>query len=291
MDTPTASPEARDDDRQPVVVYEPLADGAEPWRPYLEGVRARRSFIWELARSDLKADHYDTVLGQIWLVLNPILMAAVWLLVRTVIRPAGDGETRGDIITHLMFGIFLFQFTAALVGGGTKSIVSRKGMLLNTSFPRLTFTIVDLLKACMELVPTLLVYSVIHVALDQPIGWALLWFPVFLLVQTAFSYGLLLYLAALTVRFRDVENVTRYVLRLWMFCSPILFTVQEIPENLLPYLQLNPLFPFFAAYEQIMDGVAPDPKYLLWGTLWAVSLMVIGFWYFRKKERSFAFWL
>jgi teichoic acid transport system permease protein len=275
----------------PLVVYEPTSKGTQAVGPYVRGLLRRRPFMWELARSDLKAEHYDTVLGQVWLLLNPLLMAAVWLLVREVIRPVGTEENRQDIIAHLIIGIFMFQYTSGLISGGAMAVVSRKPMIMNSPFPRLVFPLVDLTKAAIELVPTVLVYAVISLWLGQPITVYLLWFPVIVVMQTMFSFGLGLILATLTVFVRDVSNFVRYVLRLWMFCSPILYTVAEIPPNMLKYLQLNPLFPYFAAYENIFDGVPPEPRYLLWGLAWGVATLAVGIVMFFRKERDFAIWL
>ena len=276
---------------EPVVVYEPTGSKIPPLRRYLSDIWRRRPFIWEMSRSDLKAEHYDTVFGQAWLLLNPLLMAAVWLLVREVIRPAGTAENRQDIIAHLIIGIFMFQYTANLIGSGTNAIISRKAMIMNTPFPRAIFPIVDLTKALVELVPTAAVYLTLHVLLGQPVTWQLLWFPAFVAAQTLFTFGVVLLLAAVTVYFRDMANLTRYILRLWMFCSPILYTVAEIPPNLLWLLQLNPLFPFFAGYEDIFDGVSPGIGMFLWGMAWAVGAFVVGAVVFLRKERDFAIWL
>lgn len=282
---------ATTDRPSPVVVYEPISAGRQRLVPYLRDVARRRPFMWELARSDLKAEHYDTVLGQVWLLLNPLLMAAVWLIVREVIRPVGTEANRQDIVAHLIIGIFMFQYTAGLIGTGAMSVVSRKPMILNTPFPRAVFPIVDLTKAFVELIPTVAVYFALHVILGQPVTVYLLWFPVIVFLQTLFSFGLALLLGTVTVYVRDVANFIRYVLRLWMFCSPILYTVAEIPPHMLRWLQLNPLFPYFAAYENICDGVPPEPKYLLWGLAWGLAAFVAGAWIFLRKERDFAIWL
>lgn len=275
----------------PLTVYEPPKHFLPPLRPYFREVRTRWAFMRELARTDLKAKHYDTFFGQIWLILSPLLMAAVWLLVREVIRPAGNEENRSDIIAHLILGVFMFNYGASVISGGITSVIRRKGFILNTNFPRMVFPISDLMRALVELVPVVIVYSVLNVLLAQPITWNLLWFPVIVALQTVFVFGFGLLLGTMNVFVRDVSNLMRPLIRLWMFCSPILYTVEEIPAHLLPYLQLNPLFPFFAAYENIFDGVPPEPKYLLWGLGWGLLALLVGAVAFLRKERDFAIWL
>lgn len=272
----------------PLTVYGPVGARIPRLRTYAGEIWLRRAFMRALIVTDLKAKHYDTFFGQAWLVLNPILQAAVWLLVREVIRPAGTDETRSDIIAHLVLGLFMFQYMSGLVTSGVTAIVNRKRMILNTSFPRGLFIAVDLAKGLIELGPTMLVYLCLMVVLGQPFTWYLVWFIPITVLLTFFALGLMMGLGTLQVYFRDTQNFIGFIMRLWLFCSPILFKVSEIPDHLLPYLQLNPLFGFFAAYEQIFDGTAPDPKYLLWGFGWALLTCTVGGYAFLRKERDFA---
>ena len=72
-------------------VYESTATGLPPLRPYFAELWGRRRFIWHLARTDLKAEHYDSAIGQLWVILDPLLLAAVYFLLRTVVKPVGTG--------------------------------------------------------------------------------------------------------------------------------------------------------------------------------------------------------
>ena len=78
-------------------VYEPTVTGLPELRPYLAALAQRRRFMWHLARTDLKAEHYDTALGQLWVILDPLLTAAVYFLFRTVIRSPGSAANRSSI--------------------------------------------------------------------------------------------------------------------------------------------------------------------------------------------------
>lgn len=273
--------------QQTETVYEPSTRRLPNLHSYLLWLWERRPFIWHLARTRIKARNYDTLLGQVWLVLNPVLMAAVWVLVRTVIRPVDEADL-ADTVTHIILGMFMFQYFSNMVSEGARSIISNRRMVLNMSLPRMVFPIADMFEALYGLVPTVLVYVLVQELFGQPFTWALLTFPVFVFLLTVFAFGMMLLLSTVTVFFRDTTNFIRYVLRLWMFSSPILYKVSEIPPNLLPYLQLNPLFPFFAAFEQMFDGKLPDVGYLFWATAWALTSLMIGAYFFLTREHEFA---
>src|SRR5689334_13034853 len=94
------------------IVYEPTASGLPRLRPYLAELRARWPFIRHLARTAQKSEHYETTLGRVWVVLDPLLLAAVYYLFRVVVRAAGTPQTRNAIVDHLLWGLFFYYYTS-----------------------------------------------------------------------------------------------------------------------------------------------------------------------------------
>jgi teichoic acid transport system permease protein len=274
--------------RRAVTVYEPTVTGLPPIGEYLRGVWARRPFMWHLARTELKARNYDTALGQAWVILDPLLMAAVYYLLRTVVRPLGPGQNQNFLIDHLIWSVFFFQYTAKSLRQGAQSILGNKQMVLNTAFPRAVFPIVAVLVALLDFLPTLLVYFVIHAALGLPFGPSFIFVPGMIFLLTLFNLGCALFYAPLTVFFRDTTSLLPYLTQIWTYVTPVLYTVQEIPPNLLVYLRWNPLYPFWAALEQIFAGRMPSFGYLLAASAWSVVFFVGGSILFLLREREFA---
>ena len=274
-------------------VYEPSTLGLPPMRPYVLGVWQRRSFIWEMARTKLKAEHYNTVLGQVWILLDPLLMAAVYLLLRTVIRPMGSPEERWALIAHLIVAIFFFSYVRKAVNAGSKAVTGNKALVLNTAFPRGVLPVEAIIRAFLGFLPMLVIYVPLHALLGQPFGFeALLFLPVLLALMTVFNFGLVCLLAPLTVFFRDTESFITYLVRIWFFTTPILWTVAEmserVPENIQTWLRWNPLFPYFAMLEQIWDAQVPSAAYLLQATGWGLLMVIVGVPVFLLRERDFA---
>lgn len=282
MATPSHAPEA-------LTVYEPTVTGLPPLRPYVRGVWERRSLIGEMARTSLKAKHYNSVLGQIWILLDPLLLAAVYLMLRTVIRPIGSASERNFLIAHLIVGIFFFTFTRQSLQTGANSIVGNKTLVLNASFPRAVLPVQAVVQAFLNFLPTLVVYFGIHAFLGRPFAErALVFLPLLILLLTIFNLGCALFFAPLTVFFRDTGSFLSYITRIWFFTTPILYTVAEIPEGIRSILIWNPLFPFFAMLEQIWVGEAPSAGYMLAAAAWAVASFLIGSVVFLLRERDFA---
>jgi ABC-type polysaccharide/polyol phosphate export permease len=269
-------------------VYESTATGMPPLRPYLAELWARRRFIWHLARSDLKAEHYDSAIGQLWVILDPLLLAAVYFLLRTVVRPAGSGAVRNEIIAHLVWAVFVFTFVSNAMMAGARSLLNGRGLIMNAAFPRAVLPITATIKSVFDFLPTVFVYFAFHLVLGQPFGLALLALPLLIVILTVMGLGLGLLFAPLMVFYRDTAGFLPYITKIWLYVTPALYFVREIPPALLVYLRFNPLYPSFAALEQIFNAQWPSPAYLIASSAWALGFFFVGAVVFLARERDFA---
>jgi ABC-type polysaccharide/polyol phosphate export permease len=253
-------------------VYEPTATGLPALRPYVRELGQRRRFMWHLARTDLKGEHYDTAIGQLWVILDPLLTAAVYFLFRSVIKPSGSAANRAEILAHLVWAVFFFTYTSHAIMDAARSLLQGRQLILNASFPRAALPIVSILKSI----------------LGRPFGLSLLWLPLIVAIQTVFNLGLGLLLAPLMVFYRDTGGFLPYITRLWLYVTPALYTIAEIPKPLKVYLRWNPLYPMYGALEQVFKAQTPSSGYLLGATAWAVGLFFVGAVVFLARERDFA---
>jgi ABC-type polysaccharide/polyol phosphate export permease len=269
-----------------VHVFEPHRTDLPPIRPYLHQLWNRREFAFELARSNLRAQHYNTMFGQVWLILNPLLLAGVYFTLVEIIR----GGSRGiDFFAHLMLGLFAFRLVSTSVSEGARSVISGGRLILNVAFPRTLLPLASVMTSFMRFLPTMAIYAVLHVAAGLPIDVQLLWaIPLFWLLLV-FATGAARIAATAQVYFRDLSNFLPYVTRVWLYISPVLFYVNEIPERLKPILQANPLYPLLAGVsETVNQGQNLSPGYLAAGAAWAFGTLLAGSLFFVSREREFA---
>ena len=269
-------------------VYEPTVTGLPPLRPYLTALAQRRRFMWHLARTDLKGEHYDTAIGQLWVILDPLLTAAVYFLFRSVVKPSGGAANRNAILSHLVWAVFFFTYTNNAITGGARSLLQGRQLILNASFPRVALPTVAIVKSLLDFLPTLIVYFVLHAILRQPFGLSLICLPLLIAIQTVFNMGFGMLLAPLMVFYRDTGGFLPYFTRLWLYVTPALYTIAEIPQSLKAYLRWNPLYPLFGALEQVFKGQFPSGGYVLGAAAWACGFFLIGAVMFLARERDFA---
>jgi teichoic acid transport system permease protein len=269
-------------------VYASTASGLPLLRTYFVELAARRRFVWHLARTDLKAEHFDSAIGQLWVILDPMLLAAVYFLLRTVVKPIGTAANRNAIIAHLLWAVFVFTFVSNTMMVGSRSLLNGRQLILNASFPRMVLPLAALVKGVFNLIPTLAVYLALHALLGRPLGWSLLFLPPIIALLIVMTLGLALFFAPLMVFYRDTGGFLPYATRIWLYVTPVLYLVSEIAPRLLAYLRWNPLYPFYAALEQVFAARPPSPAYLVAAGAWAVGLLLLGAICFLARERDFA---
>jgi teichoic acid transport system permease protein len=267
-------------------VHEPHKVGLPPIVPYFRQLWERREFAYELARTKLRAQHFNTVFGQLWLVINPLLLAGVYFVLVDILR---GGDRGAAFLAHLVAGLFAYQLLQQSLQQGVRSVVSGGKLILNTAFPRILLPLSAVLTALMRFLPTLIVYLAMHVATGRPWTVHMLWAPVIVALIALLAAGLAMIVAALQVYFRDLKNILPYALRMGLYVSPILYYAHEVPERYDWLLLLNPMAPLLTAWSDVLTrGVAPAPEDLLLGLAWGLVFFTAGALFFMSREREFA---
>jgi teichoic acid transport system permease protein len=267
-------------------VYEPHRVGLPPLGKYAREVWRRRSFALELSRTELRAEHFDTVFGKLWLLLNPLLLAGIYLVLVDILTKKPRGAT---FLAHLVGAIFAYYFVSGAIRVAVKSVVSGGGLILNTAFPRVLLPLSSVITGFKRFVPTILIYIPLHLLAGLPVGVTLLWLIPISLILLLLAAGLSVLVAALQVYFRDLKDFLPYILRLWLYASPILYYANEVPHGWAWLLKVNPLGMPLTAWSDVLDhGAAPPWRVLALGTAWAVVAFVGGVLFFISREREFA---
>jgi teichoic acid transport system permease protein len=269
----------------PVTIYEPFRAGMPPLRQYLRSLWSRRHFIAEFSRSELREQNYGSVFGQLWLVLNPLLLSGVYFLLIYIIGGSKD-STR---YVHLTSSLFFFYLIANSLTGGVKSITSGQRLIMNTAFPRIMLPISASVIAIFKFVPTLIVFFVIRTIVGEPYSWQMLWaIPIFLL-GVFMGLGMAISISCTNVYFRDIASLLPYITRSLIYLSPILYEASALSEKMRTLEIANPIFNLLDAWSQVMVyAQAPSTSSILISLAWASAIFFVGTYFFLTRERDFA---
>ena len=286
----TASQRERALDFEPIYHhYGPHRAGLPPVVPYFRELWHRRAFAAEMSKAVMRGSNTSTFFGQLWLILNPLLLAGVYYLLVTVIR----GQHDPAFFTHLTLSLFAFNLVSTSINSGSTSVTSSGKLLMNTPFPRLLIPLSAVRTAFFRFLPTVPVYFVFHLIFLTNV-----WHPKMLLAlyflgtMVLFGMGCAAFFATLQVYFRDTSSFLPYFVRVWMYLSPVLWKPERIEHILSPtvstLMQLNPMYSMLGGYTRLLQTSEFPPLYM-WVTAGAWSLVVaaIGFLFFMSREREF----
>jgi teichoic acid transport system permease protein len=286
--TTAAHPHHRENDfAEEHHVYEPHLVGLPPVLPYVKEAWRRRSFAFELSRTKLRAQHFNTAFGQLWLVLNPLLLAGVYFILVDILRARG-GATEG-FFAHLVACLFAFYFIHNAISVGVKSVTKGGRLILNSAFPRALLPLSAVITAFMRFVPTIVVYVPVHIASGLPVGPELLWTLPILALLILLACGLSMLVAAVQVYFRDLSSFLPYVLRIWLYTSPVLYFADEVPDRYRFLIDLNPLGGLLTGWSDVLiEGQAPEAWSMLLALAWGIGFFLVAALFFMSREREFA---
>jgi len=254
---------------------------------YLRRLWERREYLIHVLRNELRSRNMNTVFGNLWNLLNPVLSIAVYYLVFGVLL----GITRGVeyFIPFLAIGVFGYQYTQRSTTQGAKSLVSNLGLLRSISFPRAMLPLTTVLTETLAFLPTVAVAFVVALAAGVPVSITWLVVIPLVLLHVLFNIGAAFVVARLNHSFRDIENILPFLFRLLFYGSGVIFYVGAYLEN--PNLRWlfigNPLFSFLALYRWAVLDMPAVWTELVSVLVWTFVLLIGGLWWFRRAEASY----
>lgn len=255
-----------------------------------------RELVYNLTARDLKVRYKNSMLGIAWSLLNPLLMMLVFTLVYTVML--GQNQ-RQDYPVFILSGLLPWNFFSASIMSGTFSIVGNSHLIKKVYFPREVLPLSILLSNLVNFLIALPVLIILALLLGVPLSVWVLLLPIVLLVQMIFALGVSLFLAAVNVFYRDVQQIMEVVILAWFFLTPIIWDVNmlpaskvilgiTIPVQRLTYI-LNPMASIVATYRDILYYGRPIGwDFFLRTIVTAVIVLLIGYAVFHRLQKRFA---
>jgi lipopolysaccharide transport system permease protein/teichoic acid transport system permease protein len=261
-------------------------------------VLSRRRLVRYLVQAEVKKRGANTLLGNIWWVLDPLLLMAVYVVLVTII-------TRRSIPDYPLFlfaAILPWKWFSTAIVDATGSVVNQHRLVRQIAFPKIVLPLAATSAAVVGFAFGLIPLAAILLLYPERLSPLIILVPLIAVVQYVFTLAVALLVAAGNVFVRDLGNVMRHLLRLWWYLSPGLYSLALLDEvDLLdaqPWIrtliELNPFAVLFEAYRSVIYGTLEGPPVMPdWGALGMLLLVSIGLLavatvVFKRLEPSFA---
>lgn len=245
-----------------------------------------RTMIVSLIRRDLRGRYKGSALGFAWTFLNPLLQLGVYTVVFSIIMRAGIE----DYYLFLFVALIPWLFFSTSVSAGASCVMAQKEMVKKIYFPR---EVLPIAHVTCQLVNMLLSFVVVFAVLllsGKGISLqALLYLPIVILAEYFLAISITMIVSAVTVYLRDLEHVLVILTMAWQFLTPVMYSIDMVPEELRSIFNINPMTPIIVAYRDILYYKRlPEIGNLLYGFVLSTILLVIGWLVFGRLKKHFA---
>jgi lipopolysaccharide transport system permease protein len=269
---------------RPVFVIEP----SPPWRLVsARDIAEYRDLLYFLVWRDIKVRYKQTVLGAAWAVLQPSMTMVVFAIFFGHLAKLPSDGFPYPVFAYC--ALVPWQFFANALVQSSNSVVTNQSLIKKVYFPRLLIPLAAVIEQAVDfcIAFTLLVAMIFYYRI--PVSLRLLAVPLFatLAALTAFSFGL--WFSALNALYRDVRYTIGFAVQLWMFATPVAYSINLVPLRWRTLYALNPMTGVIDGFRWSILGSAVAPGPVLLVSIGAVLVILVGgLFYFRRVERSLA---
>ena len=256
-------------------------------RLHLRDLWEYRELLYFLVWRDIKVRYKQTALGAAWAILQPVMTMVVFSIFFGRLAKVPSDGVPYPIFAYcalLPWQLFAFALTES-----SNSLVASQNLITKVYFPRLVIPISSVLAGLVDFAIAFVILLVMMAYYGIMPTAAVALLPLFLLlaVMTALAVGL--WSSALNVKYRDVRYTIPFLTQFWMFATPVAYPASLIPERWRPLYGLNPMAGVVEGFRWALLGKEHAPGPLLWVSVAAVVVLLIGgLRYFKKTESTFA---
>jgi len=257
----------------------------------LKEVFAYKDLIWLFVKRTFNGQYKQTILGPLWFVINPLITSVI----STVIFGSIAGMASDGIPYFLFYlvGYTLWNYFATCVSSTASTFTSNAGIMGKVYFPRLVMPISSVIFAAVNMI-VVFVISVVAIIVYALLGLQIhvtlfiLLIPILMLQTALLGLGIGIIISSLTTKYRDLTILVGFGLSLWMYLTPVVYPISEVPDKLKLIILLNPMSAIVHNYKYAMLGIGNlEVGYGIVSLTITVGLFFVGVMLFNKVEKTF----
>ena len=269
---------------KPVVTIEP----SKSWVALnLRDLWAFRELLYFLTWRDIKVRYKQTALGAAWAVIQPLAMMIIFTFCFSkLIRVPTEGVPAS---LFYFVGIMPWMFFSNALTSGSNSLIANAHLITKVYFPRMIIPAASVGAMLLDFAIAFVLLFGLMPLYGQTLTWRIVMLPVLVVLTTLLALAVGMWMAALSVKYRDVRHALPFIIQLWMFATPIVYPLSLVPSPWRRWmLVLNPLTALIEGYRDALFGHPFD----WFGLSVSAATTALLFFYFahvfRRMERTFA---
>lgn len=250
-----------------------------------------RDLIFLFVKRDFKNSYKQTILGPVWIVLNPFLSTFVFTIIFGIIANIStDGVPQ---FLFYMSGNILWGFFASCLNRASATFLGNARIFSKVYFPRLSMPIAGIIYNSVSFFiqfSAFLILAIIYMCLGSgvQINLCALLLPLLLIITALLATGCGLIISSITTKYRDLTVLVSFGVSLWMYITPVVYPVSQISADYRWIALLNPVAPIVETFRYAFLGSGIFPwQYLVLSAVITAIVLAIGIVVFNQVEKNF----
>jgi len=254
---------------------------------YLKELYKFRELLFSLTKREIKVRYKQTTLGAAWAILQPFSLMLIFSLVFGVLL-----KLESDSIPYPIFyysALLPWTFFSTSFSFGALAIINNSSLITKIYFPRETIPLASVGAAILDLTVASLIFLLMMIFYKTPLTFQFIYVLPIIVILVIFTTAMVLLSSALVVIWRDLKFVIPLAIQIWMFASPIIYPLSQVPEGLKGIYMLNPMAVLINNFRKItVGGDAANWQELSLAAIVSIILFILCYLFFKQKEKIFA---
>ena len=249
-----------------------------------------RELIKMFVKRDVKTMYAQTILGPLWFVVHSILSASVMTLVFDKIAGISTDGIPGFLF--YMVGNVLWLNFSGCVTSVSETFLKNARLMGKVYFPRLSVPIATIISKQIRFLIQFAVFLLLYFGMvlcgDAVVHWGILITPVLMVELMLLAFGCGVLLTSFTTKYRDLSVLVTFFLQIWMYATPIVYPLSQVPKRFQMLFLCNPVAPIVETFRNVWLGNGQiSESFLGISLLQTIIIVVVGICLFQRVQRSF----
>lgn len=252
----------------------------------LKPFRHHKYLLYQVTLREIRARYKQSVLGFAWIIFNPLVQLLVYSFVFSVIFRFPTGGVPYPIF--LFIGLLPWIYLQTSLSASALVLVDNANLLKKVRFPREILPYSILLAKGVDLFFSMILLAGFMTFYQIPLYPSIFWMIPLFFIQILLMAGLSLFLSVANLFYRDIQYVTTLGLFVWLYITPVFYSLSLVPSQYLTLYKLNPMVGIIEGYRSALFNTPFDTGTILISAVISVLVFVFGFWFFKRSEDMFA---
>lgn len=247
-----------------------------------------RGLLYAFAYRDIRIKYKQTIMGFMWAIFMPLLIVGAGIIVRYAIAFASGTQIQTEDVAGVAVRSVPWAFTVSSIRFGSSCLLGNAALVTKIYFPKETFPIAAMLSNLFDLVIASIPLSIVILVAGGYTGFSIMWVLFCLLTLIMIILGIVFFVSAAGLFFRDVKYIVDAILTFGIFFTPVFYTT-EMLGRYGAYMLYNPIAPILETLEAtLVKATAPDIMWLMYSFVFGLVVLLTGYRFFKRMEPAFA---